>query len=104
MLTPLYYSYIDFENSTFTESETNAFIIRVFQIISSFLKIKYQSKKYTPKQIEDEAIELTAMLCVKNENGIHEILRHNEKHSDRIDNICDFEYLLFRTVRNLVKL
>lgn len=103
MLTHLYASFLDSDKSTFTESETKLLTIRVFQIVSSFLKSKTQQENHTTKQIEEEAIELTAQLCMRNGKGTPQILERIEKQLNKIESLYEFEYLLFRAVRNLVK-
>ncbi len=103
MLTHSYFSYIYSDNSTFTESEIKPLIIRVFQIVSSFLKSKTQQENYTTKQIEEEAIDLTAQLCMENGKGTPQILERIERQFNKIESLYEFEYLLFRAVCNKIK-
>lgn len=104
MLTPLYASYLDSKNSTFTESEIQPLIIRVYQIVSSILKVKYQSEKYTTEQIEEEAIEVTALLCMRNERGTPLLIVNMKKDLDTADSELDFEFMLYDKIKRYLEL
>jgi len=102
MLTSLYTSYLDSERTNFNESELNPLIIKVYQIISSILKSKYESENYNVKQIEEEAIEFTAHLCKKDISGIPVLIVNLKKDIDTLESELDFEYKLYERIKSSI--
>ncbi len=98
----LYKTYLQCNKINYTFDNLKPLIERVYKYARAILMIKYNSNKFSDKQIEDKAIELTVTLCTRNKKGIPVIIEHIKAKKDKKENSSDFEYLLFLMVRESI--
>lgn len=104
MLTSLFASYLDSNKTSFSESELNPLISRVYLIVSSIIKSKHEAENYNVKQIEEESIEFTALLCMKNERGIPLLMLNMKNDLDATDSELDFEFIIYDKIKRYLEL